>query len=52
MSIATQLRGAYTRRRQYNRTVRAIRALPLDIALDLDIDRSEAAKIARRAVYG
>lgn len=40
------------KRREYNRTVRELRRLPLDIALDLDIYPGDAEKIARRAVYG
>ena len=38
--------------RSYNRTVREIRRLPLDVALDLGIYPGDAEKIARRAVYG
>lgn len=36
----------------YVRTSRELRNLPLDVALDLDIDRRDARKIARKAVYG
>jgi uncharacterized protein YjiS (DUF1127 family) len=36
----------------YRRTVAAIRSMPLDVALDLDIYRNDAERIARRAVYG
>ena len=52
MSIVTQVRGALTKRRIYNRTVRELRAMPLDVALDLDMDRADAARTARSAVYG
>lgn len=38
--------------RRYRSTVAAIRAMPLDVALDLEIDREDARHIARRAVYG
>lgn len=40
------------KRRQYNRTVRELRRLPLDLALDLDIYPGDAEKLAKRAVYG
>jgi len=36
----------------YRRTVAAIRSMPLDVALDLDIYPGDARRIARRAVYG
>ena len=52
MSIVTSVRGALTKRRLYNRTVRELRAMPLDVALDLDLARSEAARTARAAIYG
>ncbi|SEL05085.1 glyceraldehyde-3-phosphate dehydrogenase [Roseivivax marinus] len=35
----------------YRRTLRELRSLPLDVALDLDIAGAERA-VARRAVYG
>ncbi len=35
----------------YRRTLRELRALPLDVALDLDIAGAEK-RVARRAVYG
>ncbi|MCX7890684.1 MAG: hypothetical protein N2422_13320 [Rhodobacteraceae bacterium] len=40
------------RRASYRRTVAAIRSMPLDVALDLDIYPGDAERIARRAVYG
>lgn len=46
------LRTAIRKRADYNRTVAELRALPLDIALDLDIYPGDANKIAREAVYG
>ena len=39
------------KRALYNQTVREIRALPIDIALDLDLYHGDAEKIARHAVY-
>ena len=52
MSIVTTVRGALEKRRQYNRTVRELRSMPLDVALDLDLARSDAKSTARQAVYG
>ena len=41
-----------SKRAAYNRTVREIRRMPLDVALDLGIYRDDAEKIAHKAVYG
>jgi hypothetical protein len=46
------LRTHAAKRVAYLRTVNEIRAMPLDVALDLDIYRGDAERIARRAVYG
>ena len=43
---------AWTKYRSYRRTLSELRALPIDSLLDLNIDRSELATIARREVYG
>lgn len=48
----THLLDDLKKRRDYNRTVRALSRLPIDVALDLDIYAGDAEKIARRAVYG
>ncbi len=40
------------KRAQYAQTVRALRNLPVDTALDLDIYPGDAERLARRAVYG
>lgn len=37
---------------EYRRTVAAIQSMPLHVALDLDIFRGDAERIARHAVYG
>lgn len=37
---------------EYRRTKRELENLPLDVALDLDIYRADAARIAHKAVYG
>lgn len=52
MSILHDIRSAVRKRAEYNRTRRALARLPLDTALDLDIYRGDAGRIARRAVYG
>lgn len=48
----TELRNAMAKRRAYIRTKNEIEAMPLDIALDLNIDRADAARLASKAVYG
>ena len=52
MDIIARLRMAARKRAAYARTVAEIEAMPLDVALDLDIYQGDARKIARRAVYG
>lgn len=52
MSVFAALRTAVARRTAYRRTLRAIEALPPEVALDLGILREDAARIAARAVYG
>lgn len=47
-----RIRTAASKRRAYLRTKREIESMPLDVALDLDIYRGDAAKIAAQAVYG
>ena len=47
-----RLHDAIRARTAYRRTVRAIRRLPLDVALDLDLFPGDAEIIARRAIYG
>lgn len=47
-----QLRDMLAKRRAYNRTVREIQSMPLDVALDLNIYPGDAHKIASKAVYG
>lgn len=48
MTFMTELK----KRADYHRTVRALSNLPIDTALDLDINPRDAKSIARRAVYG
>jgi len=52
MNVIAQLKTAAEKRAAYYRTVSEIEAMPLDVALDLDIYRPDARKIARHAVYG
>ena len=52
MAVYTRIRTALARRAELARTTRELRSLPLDVALDLDIDRSQASRIAYRSVYG
>ena len=48
----SSLRNRLEKRAAYHRTVDEIRRMPLDVALDLDIYRGDAEKIAYDAVYG
>jgi uncharacterized protein YjiS (DUF1127 family) len=50
--LFSTLKTRAVKRAQYRRTVRELRALPLDVALDLDLYRGDAERIAARAVYG
>ena len=52
MTVIAQLKSAAAKRAAYLRTVHEIETMPLDVALDLDIYRSDARRIARAAVYG
>lgn len=49
-SMIDQLKRAASKRRAYLRTVAELEAMPLDVALDLDIHKADARAIARRAV--
>lgn len=51
-SFVFTLRDRLAKRAAYQRTVHELRCLPLDVALDLNIFREDAEKIAARAVYG
>jgi uncharacterized protein YjiS (DUF1127 family) len=52
MTNRNSLAGAIGAWRRYRRTVTEIEAMPLDVALDLDIFREDARRIAHEAVYG
>ena len=45
-------RKADAKRTRYLATVEAIRNMPREVALDLDIFKEDAEKIAYKAVYG
>ena len=52
MNVIAQLKSAANRRAAYLRTVHELETMPLDVALDLDIYRGDARRIARAAIYG
>ncbi len=51
-NMLTELRSAALKRAAYNRTVYEIENMPLSVAIDLDIYRPDARRIAYNAVYG
>jgi uncharacterized protein YjiS (DUF1127 family) len=51
-TIVTRMHSALRTRAAYRRTLRELRSLPVDVALDLDLHPGDAKAIARRAVYG
>ncbi len=51
-AFASRLSARLAQRARYNRTVAELKAMPLEVALDLDIYPGDAEKIAHRAVYG
>ena len=51
-ALFSTLRDTFEKRARYHRTVAELRALPLDIALDLDIYPGDAERLAAQAVYG
>ena len=52
MTLLNQLGTRARKRAEYRRTVAELRRMPIDVALDLDIDQGDASVIARQAVYG
>lgn len=52
MTLFETIADRARKRARYNRTVAELKALPTDVALDLDIYKGDAEKIAYRAVYG
>ena len=52
MTFIQTFKDQARKRAAYRRTVAELRSLPLDVALDLDIYRGDAERIAKQAVYG
>ena len=52
MSILNTVRTSVQKRVAYSRLKRELRAMPLDVALDLGLFREDAKKTARTAIYG
>ncbi|MBU2360558.1 hypothetical protein [Loktanella sp. M215] len=52
MTLIETIRQTIAKRAVYARTKAEIESMPLDVALDLNIHRDDAAKIAWQAVYG
>ena len=52
MSVTNTFAEALRKRAAYRRTVHELRAMSVDVALDLDIHRPDIPRIARAAVYG
>ncbi|SHG67961.1 hypothetical protein SAMN05444003_0452 [Cognatiyoonia sediminum] len=52
MSVLKSVSQAVQKRVAYLRTKSELESMSIDVALDLDIYRGDAAKIASKAVYG
>lgn len=52
MTVINSLKTAAHKRAAYYRTIAELEAMPLDVAIDLDIYKPHARKIAYEAVYG
>ena len=50
--LYTTIKTAAEKRAAYNRTVRELESMPVDIALDVGIYPGDARAIAHRIVYG
>ena len=50
--LFSTLRETLEKRARYQRTVAELRAMPWEVAHDLDLDKMQADRIARQAVYG
>ncbi len=51
-TLLSQIQDRLRKRAAYRRTVAELRAMPLDVAIDLDMDPSAAEQVAAEAVYG
>ena len=52
MTFIETLRRKIDQRAVYNRTRKELSRMPLDVALDLEIAREDADRIAYQSVYG
>jgi hypothetical protein len=52
MTLIARIQNDVANYVKFRRTAAALRALPLEVALDLDLYSGDAEKIARRVVYG
>ncbi len=52
MSLLTTIQTRLRQRAAFRRTKAELEAMPLDVAIDLDIYKPDAARIAEQAVYG
>jgi hypothetical protein len=51
-TLLNRLQDSLRKRAAYARTLAELEAMPLEVAIDLDIYKPDAPKIAARAVYG
>ncbi|SUZ30735.1 hypothetical protein ROE7235_00461 [Roseibaca ekhonensis] len=51
-ALLTTLQTRLQQRAAYTRTKAELESMPLDVAIDLDIYKPDAAKLAAQAVYG
>ncbi len=51
-TLLTTLQNSLRQRAAYRRTKAELEAMPLEVAIDLDIYKPDAAKLAEKAVYG
>ena len=52
MTVINTVRQSFQKRMAYLRTKSELRAMPLEVALDLGIFREDASKTAAKAIYG
>ncbi|MGY6547393.1 MAG: hypothetical protein ACXIU7_00075 [Roseinatronobacter sp.] len=52
MRVLEELQQRLKQRAAYRRTVAELEAMPLEVAIDLDINKFDATRIAEQAVYG
>jgi hypothetical protein len=52
MTLLERIQDRLRKRAAYSRTKAALQNMPLEVAIDLDLYKPDADKIAARAVYG